>query len=110
MGAGARTGPYLIVLYDGPNAYRVRTDAHGKPYQDRVAMKLTDVQLVGPSGIVNVGVIDDTTPTIGPFLPPGGLIVPRHHLETGTFHVSLTLRVVGAHPSAVPYSWSFTTT
>jgi hypothetical protein len=61
--------------------------------------------LSGPSGAVAVRTIDRTTPTIGPYLPPGsGFVIPLAPLRPNT-----TYRANVRFAGGLSHGWSFTT-
>jgi hypothetical protein len=93
--AGRRTGPHLLVLADGPFA------------RDN-ATRLTRVRLVGPLGRVEVRTVDDSDPRVGPYIPPGGIVIPVEPLIAGSVHRA-SATVVGAGGVRLRRTWSFRT-
>lgn len=98
--AGTRTGPYLYVMFDGPDV-RTFDTAHA-----------TGATLTGPSGPVDVAVVDNATDGLSGYLPTGMELIPRAPLAEGaTYTASVTADVTtqsGTRPFAS--SWTFTTT
>lgn len=93
--AGATTGPYLYVLFDGPglNGYEPAKNARAS--------------LAGPGGAVPVAVVDNTTSGLESYLPTGAQIIPRSPLAPGTtFSARVTATVDG---KAFAHRWRFTT-
>src|SRR4051794_13155738 len=92
--AGTRTGPHLYVLADGP--------------WDNADAKITAASLTGPDGPVDVKWVDNTTDTIGPYLPTGGIVIPSAPLRRG--NVGYTASVtVAIDDTSTTHTWSFTT-
>ena len=93
--AGATTGPYLYVMFDGPDLM---------PGQPATAPSAT---LTGPDGPVEVVVAGNETPGLEDFLPTGMEVIPRNPLAPGqTYAVSVAATVAGRPFS---HAWSFTT-
>jgi hypothetical protein len=98
---GASTGPYLYVLFDGP--WSEFADAH-----------LTAAALRGPGGPVVLKVVDNSTPGLEGYLPPGGMLIPRVPLLADTSYTAsvtgtVTDRNGGATFGPVSYRWTFRT-
>jgi hypothetical protein len=90
---GTTTGPHLYVLAWGSGRGRI---AEGS--------------LQGPSGPVEIRSVDNQTPQVGSYLPPGGILIPARPLApltTYTARVSFTGDGAGASP--LTRTWSFTT-
>lgn len=72
---GGATGPYLYVLGWGTGRGR-----------------LTAASLSGPKGPVAIVTVDDSTTgskgELGSYLPPGGIIIPKHPLSPGTTYTA----------------------
>jgi hypothetical protein len=67
---------------------------------------ITSATVTGPDGPVTVATLDRTSPTIGPYLPPGsGFVIPTVPLAPGT---SYTATVSFNHGAAIR-TWQFTT-
>ena len=62
---GTRTGPHLYVLPMG------------------MAGRILVAELHGPRGAVDVRVVDKRTPSVGAYLPDGGIVIPTKPLEPG---------------------------
>ncbi len=99
--AGTRTGAHLFVLASGMGSGA-----------------LSKSSLTGPNGPVEVRTVDNKTPEIGSFLPPGGIILPVKPLTAGNYTASaiFTARTiatgadfayVGNDEVSVPVRWSF---
>jgi hypothetical protein len=89
---GTRTG-FNIMVY-----------AQGVP--DPWHLHITSASLRGPHGPVALRTVDRTTPTVGPFLPPGsGFLIPVAPLERGATY---TASVSFGHGQA-RRTWHFTT-
>jgi hypothetical protein len=93
--AGVPTGPHLLVLADGPFA---RDDA----------TRIVAARLRGPAGPVAVRWIDDADPRVGPYIPPGGVVVPLAPLAPATTYVA-SATVAGADGVRLARTWSFRT-
>ena len=67
---------------------------------------ITAATLTGPGGPVAVRTVDRTTPTVGPYLPPGGgFLIPVARLQPGTtYRASVSF----GHGQA-RRTWHFTT-
>ena len=95
-----RTGPYLFVFVDAPGQ-----SPFGNP------ATLTDARLAGPAGPVTIKTADGSTPvpsggTLGPFLYPGGFILPVKSLTPGaSYHAHVLVTFAGVQ---TPHDWSFT--
>src|SRR5712691_9836004 len=89
---GTRTGFNIMVYAEG-----VRDPWH---------VRITSASLTGPRGPVALRTVDRTTPTVGPYLPPGsGFLIPVAPLAPGTtYRVSVSF----GHGQA-RRSWHFTT-
>jgi Cysteine-rich secretory protein family len=94
-----RTGPYLFVFVDAPRQ---------SPFSNPAT--LTDATLAGATGPVAVKVADGNTPvpsggTLGPYLYPGGFIVPVKPLTPGaTYRAHVLVNFGGAQTA---HDWSF---
>jgi hypothetical protein len=90
---GTRTGFNIMVYAEG-----VRDPWH---------LHITAATLTGPRGPVALRTVDRTTPTVGPFLPPGsGFLIPVAPLEPGaTYRASVSFGGGQARRT-----WRFTTT
>ena len=100
--AGTSTGPYLYVMFDGPDL---------TPFDEATA---TGVALSGPSGPVDVAYVDNTTAGLQGYLPTGLELIPRRPLAPSTTYtatVTANVTTQGGNGPARPfsYSWSFTT-
>lgn len=93
--AGTETGPYLYVLFDGPDL------TPGQPATQASAT------LTGPDGPVDVLVADNETDGLEGYLPTGAELIPRSPLAPGTtYTASVSATVAGRGFS---HTWSFTT-
>jgi len=98
---GRRTGPYLLVFVDAPGQSTFRNPA-----------TLSNATLDGPEGPVAVATVDGSTPvptggTLGPYMYPGGFIIPRDPLAPGTtYHAHVVVTFAGVQTAR---DWSFTT-
>ena len=100
--AGTQTGPYLYVMFDGPDL---------TPFDDAAA---TGASLTGPQGAVNIAVVDNHTSGLENFLPTGMQVIPRAPLRPGTTYTasvaaSVTTQGGIGPPRAFSRAWSFTT-
>ena len=92
MPRGRRTGFNIMVYAEG--------------VRDLWHLHITAATLIGPGGPVALRTVDRTTPTIGPYLPPGsGFLIPLAPLEPGTTY---TASVSFGHGQP-RRSWHFTT-
>lgn len=93
---GTTTGPHLMVL-----AWGVESG------------QLGDVALVGPGGQVEVRTVDNETPQLGSYLPPGGMLIPVKPLEPGASYTATGTftgpAASGGDAVALPFRFTFTT-
>ncbi|HEU4976814.1 MAG TPA: hypothetical protein VFT50_17105 [Baekduia sp.] len=98
---GTKTGAYLYVMFDGPF--------------DHATARTTAASLTGPDGPVAIAVVDNDTPDVGGYLPPGMELIPRRPLRPRTtytasiaasLHASTEFAVLD---QPVEHTWSFTT-
>jgi hypothetical protein len=68
------------------------------------SVDLTGATLTGPDGPVSVRLVDNLTPDIGQFLPPGGIVVPTEKLRPKSDY---TAGVTGQADSGAPLSWNW---
>jgi hypothetical protein len=100
--AGTRTGPYLYVMFDGPDL---------TPFDTAHASTAT---LTGPQGAVSIAVADNTTAGLAGYLPTEVEIIPRSPLKANaSYTASVTANVStqggGGPQRAFGRTWSFTT-
>jgi hypothetical protein len=100
--AGTKTGPYLYVMFDGPDLTLFDT------------AQATAATLTGPAGPVDVAVVDNATPGLTGYLPTGMELIPRAPLAPGTPYtaaVAATVTTQGGVGAARTFShtWTFTT-
>lgn len=100
--AGASTGPYLYVMFDGPDL----------TVFDRATV--TGATLAGPDGPVDVAAVDNATPGLAGYLPTGVELIPRAPLRPrSTYVASISANVStqgGQGPArAFARTWSFAT-
>jgi hypothetical protein len=93
--AGTRTGPYLYVMFDGPDLSGFESAGEAKG------------SLAGPGGEVPVAVADNTTEGLEGYLPTGAEIIPRIPLAPSTTYTAKIAATVDGKPFA--YAWRFTT-
>lgn len=93
--AGATTGPYLYVMFDGP-------DLGG--FEPASGARAT---LRGPGGPVDVAVVDNTTSGLESFLPTGAEVIPREPLAPATRYAATVQATVDGR--GFRHAWSFTT-
>lgn len=101
--AGTKTGPYLYVMFDGPDL---------TPFDEAVA---ADAKLTGPAGKVSVAVVHNRTSGLQGFLPTGIEVIPRAPLRRGATYTSSVAANVTTQGGVGPArtfrrTWSFTTT
>ena len=91
---GTRTGPHLYVLADGP--------------WSSADLQITAASLTGPDGPTEVRWVDNTTGTVGAYMPTGGIVIPAAPLRRGSvkYTASVSVSVDGAPATR---TWSFTT-
>jgi hypothetical protein len=98
---GQRTGPYLFLFVDAPGQ-----SPFGNP------ATLSNATLDGPAGPVAIATADGSTPlptggTLGPYVYPGGFLIPQAPLAPGTrYHAHVVVTFAGVQ---TPHDWSFTT-
>jgi hypothetical protein len=69
-------------------------------------LRITAATLTGPHGPVALRTVDRTTPTVGPYLPPGsGFLIPVAPLEPGATYAA-TVSFGGGQARR---AWHFTT-
>jgi hypothetical protein len=91
---GTTTGRYIFVYLNEP----------GQAGQAQVSIQ--SASLTAPSGPLQVEWVDQTTPTLGPYLT-GGMIIPVNPLPEG---VQIQASVVLNGPNGpITHNWSFTT-
>lgn len=100
--ADTRTGPYLYVMFDGPDL---------TPFDVATA---AGAVLSGPEGPVSVAVVDNKTPGLDGYLPTGMQVIPRAPLRPGATYTasvaaSVTTQGGGGPPRAFSHTWSFST-
>jgi hypothetical protein len=88
---GTQTGPHLYVMTDAP---------------ERRA-RVVSASLVGPAGAVEVRVVDNFTPSIGDYLPAGGIIVPVSPLQRASVYQASTTLDAGGR--TLTRTWTFKT-
>lgn len=89
---GTTTGPHLYLMAD---ARRGRLEA---------------ATLTGPQGPVDIRTVDNTTPQVGGYLPPGGIVIPVAPLIPGaTYALSTRFVENGTNPQTLPVTTGFTT-
>ena len=89
---GTRTGFNIMVYAQGVS--------------DPWHLHITSATLTGPRGPVALRTVDRTTPTVGPFLPPGsGFLIPVAPLEPGTTYTAS----VSFGRGQARRTWQFTT-
>lgn len=100
---GPETGPYLYVMFDGPDL---------TPFDTATATAAT---LTGPGGPVDVARVDNNhTPGLEGYLPPGMQVIPRSTLQPATTYTATVSAGVTTQGGAGPArsfsrTWSFTT-
>jgi hypothetical protein len=100
--AGTQTGPYLYVMFDGPDL---------APWSTAQA---TGATLTGPAGAVPVVTVDNTTAGLTNYLPTGMEVIPSSPLQPNTTYtaaVSANVTPGGGNNVARAFTrtWSFTT-
>lgn len=89
---GTTTGPYLLVMSLGTDRGTI-----------------TSARLASPAGPVAIRTVDNTTDTVGLYMPPGGMIIPISPLARDTtYTASVTFQAPGAAP--LSRTWTFDTT
>ncbi len=89
---GTVTGPHILVMTLGTNAGRV------------VAATLT-----GPAGPVEVRTVDNMTPGLEGYMPPGGMVIPVRPLEPGVTYTAMASFLPNGVGVPLARVWSFTT-
>lgn len=92
---GTQTGPYLYVLFDGPDV-GINDSA-----------KVTSAALTGPAGPVRLAVADNTTAGLEGYLPVGAQLIPRDPLRAAAAYTATVTATVGT--DRFTHRWSFTT-
>jgi Cysteine-rich secretory protein family len=91
---GTRTGQIILVLGDGPWARSLK-------------LKIIAATLTGPAGPAKIRTVDNYAPKVGPYMPPGGVIIPLQPLApNATYKASVTLKGGAA---TLTRAWSFKT-
>ncbi len=94
---GTETGPYLYVSVDGPSF-----DAFANA-------RIVAASLTGPSGPVPLKTVDNVTPGLEGYLPPGGELIPVNPLaRDASYRASVDL-TVGDAQTPIHHEWTFTT-
>ncbi len=97
-----RTGPYIYVFVDGvssssePQIKRATLTKGGKKGTTRSSRKK-----------VKLKKIDGTNPRLGPFIPPGGMLIPVKPLAKGKYQASVQVISSG---QTLKKTWRFTAT
>jgi hypothetical protein len=87
---GTTTGPHLLVMALGTGPGRI-----------------TGAGLIGPSGPVAIRSVDNLTPGLEGYMPPGGMIIPVSPLESGSYKAVATFQP-GTGP-ALSAAWTIST-
>jgi hypothetical protein len=95
LGQPRETGPYLYVFVDGVNPFAVPKARITSASLKRLAKK---------KGKVKVKRIDSSNPRLGPYIPPGGMVIPVKALRKGKYRAKVT---VSAGGSVLTKSWKF---
>lgn len=97
--AGTVTGPYLLVMFDGPSLH-VFSEA-----------KVKSASLRGPGGKdVKVRVADNRTSGLAGYLPTGAYVIPLQPLAPATRYTArISASIVGQPKLKFVHKWSFTT-
>jgi hypothetical protein len=90
---GVPSGPHLYVFAFGAGT------AWGS---------LSDVSVTGPDGPVDVRVVDNTTPTVGFYIPPGGIVIPVAPLRADAIY-DVTATFTSQDGVRATRSWHFRT-
>jgi hypothetical protein len=102
IAANARTGPYLYVMFDGPDL---------TPFDTATA---TGADVTGPDGPIPVAVVDNHTSGLEGYFPTGLEIIPRGPLRANTRYTASIAANVSTKAGSGPartfrHAWSFTT-
>ncbi|HEX8104990.1 MAG TPA: hypothetical protein VF533_20380 [Solirubrobacteraceae bacterium] len=100
--AGTETGPYLYVMFDGPDLTPFDT------------ARATAASLTGPDGAVEAVSVDNATPGLEGFLPTGMELIPRRPLRpratyTASVSADVTTQDQTGPSRSFTRTWSFTT-
>lgn len=96
--AGTVTGPYLLVLFDGPGI-SVSSEA-----------KATSASLLGPKGKnIPVRVADNRTSGMKGYLPTGAYMIPLKPLASHTKYTARISAGIAGTSLRYTHKWSFTT-
>ncbi len=101
LGPDAMTGPNLIVLADGPWV------EHERGELNRITA-VTDAQLLGPDGPVDLRVISPTDPGVGPLMPDGAIVVPTAPLRAGQTYLA-SVEMENGLGTRLRQTWNFAT-
>jgi hypothetical protein len=94
--AGKTTGPYLYVFaFGGSETSRIASAVLRKKQGKRFRRK------------VKVKVVDGTNPQLGPFIPPGGMVIPVKGLSKGKYRAAV---VVDSNGQTLSKTWTFRAT
>jgi hypothetical protein len=94
--AGKTTGPYIYVwVFGGADAARI------------VSASLRRKQGKRFRGKVKVKVVDGANPQLGPFIPPGGMVIPVKGLKKGKYRANV---VVDSAGQTLTRTWTFRAT
>lgn len=102
IAAGTRTGPYLYVMFDGPDL---------TPGDSATA---TRASLTTPDGPIAVAVVDNHTSGLQGYLPTGLQVIPREPLRANTRYTASVAATILTQARSGPeqtfsHTWSFTT-
>jgi hypothetical protein len=96
-------GDFVGLSHGTVTGFNIMVFAEGLAHPQRA--HLAAASLRGPDGPVAVRTVDRTTPTVGPYLPPGsGFVIPVRPLRSGTAYRA-TVRFAGGPR----HTWSFVT-
>ncbi len=88
---GTTTGPYIFVFADG-----VLPLGPVKPHIVAASVKQRTRNASASkkkSSKIKLKIVDSTNPSLGPFVPPGGVVIPIKPLKRGKYKASVTVQV-----------------
>ncbi len=92
LAQGTTTGPHLLVMTLGTEPGRIMA-----------------ATLTGPGGLVDIRTVDNLTPGLAGYMPPGGMIIPAQPLAPATTYTATATFMPAGARLPLARVWSFTT-
>lgn len=88
------TGPYIYIFADGVSPFA----------SPKTRITSASLKRVGKKAKVKIKRIDSSHPELGPYIPPGGIVIPVKKLKKGKYQAKVTVAVAGR---VLKKSWKF---